>query len=110
MKSFSEISIIVFILCFCHVKNIANDKDVQYRKYPIIDSYNKVIDIEKGFLLTSSEDFSCGSFNRPLSGFVVNKWDTTLQICKIPLNSNLKSPKLDLLTIDIPPPYLNNYL
>jgi hypothetical protein len=109
MKSFSEISILVFILCFCYVKNIDHDKGVEYRKYPIIDSYSKGIDIEEGFLLISNEDFPYGSINKTLSGFVVKKPDTTPQEHKNPLNFNTKTPKLNLFTIDIPPPCLNNF-
>ncbi|MDB4581592.1 hypothetical protein N9164_00430 [Draconibacterium sp.] len=109
MKSFSKISILILVVCFCFFKGVRNDKGTENGKYPLVDSYSIVIDIEKGFLLNSCEDYPSGSIDSPFFCLSVFNPETTSQVCKIPVIFNLRSPKLNFLTIDIPPPSYNHY-
>lgn len=109
MRNFSEISIIVLIACFCFIKSAAYDQITETRNYALLDFHSITIDGEDDFLLNGSQGILLGSLNNLFINSTIFNPVTTSHI-KIQGKDNLRSRKLNLLTIDIPPPHWYIYL
>ena len=106
MKSFIYISVAVLFACFNATKFLVSDENTDIKMHSKTSSYCDLFDTEQDLLLNYCDsDSSVGSDHQNLSTNICKhasdliKGKTSKLFCRV-------SPKLNPLTIDIPPPVM----
>lgn len=94
---------------FCIMNSLAHDEGAKIKKYPLFGSNFITADSEDN-LSGYCEDILFGSLKNLTFEYSTLNTAITSFACNIQRNCNLRSQKLNLLTIDIPPPYLIHFL